>query len=37
MNREPRAFPRRTVDIMPSALVALGIPVPKTLDGASFL
>jgi hypothetical protein len=36
MNREPRAFPRRTVDIMPSALVALGIPVPNTLDGNSF-
>jgi arylsulfatase A-like enzyme len=28
--------PRRTVDVMPSALTALGITVPKTLDGVSF-
>jgi hypothetical protein len=28
--------PRRTVDIMPSALVALGRPVPAGLDGESF-
>ncbi len=37
MNRPPVRLPRRTVDVMPSALAALGIPVPKTLDGASFL
>ena len=29
--------PRRTVDVMPSALEALGIPVPSGLDGRSFL
>ena len=29
--------PRRTVDVMPSALAALGIPVPPKLDGNSFL
>jgi arylsulfatase A-like enzyme len=28
--------PRRTVDVMPSALDALGIPVPGGLDGRSF-
>lgn len=29
--------PRRTVDVMPSALVALGRNVPEGLDGESFL
>ena len=29
-------LPRRTVDVMPSALVALGRPVPPGLDGESF-
>jgi len=29
--------PRRTVDVMPSALKALGIPIPPGLDGVSFL
>ena len=28
--------PRRTVDVMPSALEALGLPVPDGLDGRSF-
>ena len=28
--------PRRTVDVMPSALDALGIPIPDGLDGRSF-
>jgi arylsulfatase A-like enzyme len=37
LNRPPVGLPRRTVDVMPSALAALGIPVPKTLDGTSFL
>jgi type I phosphodiesterase/nucleotide pyrophosphatase len=37
LNRAPRRTPRRTVDVMPSALAALGITPPKTLDGASFL
>ncbi|MEP7383075.1 MAG: alkaline phosphatase family protein [Gemmatimonadota bacterium] len=29
--------PRRTVDVMPSALAALGLPIPPGLDGESFL
>jgi hypothetical protein len=29
--------PRRTVDVMPSALAALGKPIPPGLDGISFL
>lgn len=29
--------PRRTVDVMPSALRALGIDIPRGLDGAPFL
>jgi len=29
--------PRRTVDVMPSALSALGQPIPSGLDGTSFL
>jgi hypothetical protein len=36
LNRAPLRAPRRTVDAMPSALAALGITPPKTLDGASF-
>jgi arylsulfatase A-like enzyme len=36
LNRPPLGMPRRTVDVMPSALAALGITVPKTLDGVSF-
>jgi hypothetical protein len=36
LNRPSAAMPRRTVDVMPSALVTLGITVPKTLDGVSF-
>jgi arylsulfatase A-like enzyme len=36
MNHPPSASPRRTVDVMPSALAALGIGAPKTLDGVSF-
>jgi hypothetical protein len=36
LNRAPRHTPRRTVDVMPSALAALGISPPKTLDGCSF-
>jgi hypothetical protein len=37
LNRAPDRVPRRTVDVMPSALAALGIQPPKTLDGVSFL
>jgi hypothetical protein len=29
--------PRRTVDVMPSALAALGVPIPDGLDGRSFV
>ncbi len=36
LNRVPSGIPRRTVDVMPSALAALGITAPKTLDGISF-
>lgn len=36
LNRPPARQPRRTVDVMPSALAALGITPPRTIDGASF-
>jgi type I phosphodiesterase/nucleotide pyrophosphatase len=36
LNRVPEGIPRRTVDVMPSALAALGIAPPKRLDGVSF-
>jgi arylsulfatase A-like enzyme len=36
LSRAPSRTPRRTVDVMPSALTALGIPVPRNLDGVSF-
>lgn len=36
LNRRVAGKPRRTVDVMPSALAALGITGPTTLDGASF-
>lgn len=37
LSRPARVIPRRTVDVMPSALTALGITPPKGLDGESFL
>jgi arylsulfatase A-like enzyme len=37
LNQPPRRQPRRTVDIFPSALDALGIATPALLDGRSFL
>ena len=37
LSRPPLHAPRRTVDVMPSALAALGITAPKTLQGVSFL
>ena len=37
LSRPPLRAPRRTVDVMPSALAALGITAPKTLEGVSFL
>jgi hypothetical protein len=36
LNRRPSAVPRRTVDIMPSALRTLGIAVPDGLDGHAY-
>ncbi len=36
-NKPLKRQPRRTVDVMPSALDALGIPIPTGLDGRSFL
>jgi arylsulfatase A-like enzyme len=36
LNRPATHTPRRTVDVMPSALAALGVPIPKGLDGTSF-
>jgi arylsulfatase A-like enzyme len=37
LNRSAKHEPRRTVDVMPSALKALGLPIPSGLDGESFL
>jgi hypothetical protein len=37
LNRPVAGQPRRTVDVMPSALAALGRPIPAGLDGADFL
>ncbi len=36
-SRPPARAPRRTVDVMPSALRALGVPVPPGLDGTAFI
>ena len=37
MNRAPARNPRRTTDLFPSALQALGVALPAVLDGASFI
>jgi hypothetical protein len=37
MNKAPRGKPRRTVDVMPSALAALSRSIPAGLDGTSFI
>jgi hypothetical protein len=37
VNQPVTGIPRRTVDVMPSALVALGLPVPAGLEGESFV
>jgi type I phosphodiesterase/nucleotide pyrophosphatase len=37
LNHRPSRVPLRTVDVMPSALAALGITIPKGLDGESFI
>jgi hypothetical protein len=36
-NRPLARTPRRTADVMPSALAALGLDVPDGLDGVSFI
>jgi hypothetical protein len=36
-NRPVARAPRRTVDVMPSALAALGLDIPSGLDGESFM
>lgn len=37
LDRPPRRTPRRTADVMPSALAALGYELPPGLDGESFV
>jgi hypothetical protein len=37
VNRPVAGIPRRTVDVMPSALELLGVPVPAGLEGSSFV
>lgn len=37
VNHPPSQAPRRTVDVMPSALAALGVRIPDGLDGESFV
>jgi hypothetical protein len=36
-SRRYAGTPRRTTDVMPSALEALGREIPRGLDGASFI
>ncbi len=37
LNRAATTLPRRTVDLMPSALAALGVSLPADLEGRSFV
>jgi hypothetical protein len=37
VNRPVARTPRRTTDVMPSSLAALGLDIPPSLDGTSFL
>ena len=37
LNRPAATTPLRTVDVMPSACRALGLPLPHGLDGTPFL
>jgi hypothetical protein len=37
LDRPPARTPRRTADVMPSALAALGVEIPLGLDGESFV
>jgi hypothetical protein len=36
LSRPASATPRRTADVMPSALAVLGLPAARDLDGTSF-
>jgi hypothetical protein len=37
LDRPPRRAPRRTADVFPSALAALGMRAPPGVDGESYL
>jgi hypothetical protein len=37
LDRPPARAPRRTADVMPSVLAALGCAIPGGLDGESFV
>jgi hypothetical protein len=37
LDRPPSTTPRRTADVFPSALRALGVSLPSVLDGSSFV
>jgi hypothetical protein len=37
LDSPPARFPKRTADVMPSALAALGYEIPSGLDGESFI
>lgn len=37
VDSKPDTTPRRTADVMPSALVRMGLPVPLGLDGVSWI
>jgi hypothetical protein len=37
LSRPARGVPRRTTDVMPSALAALGLAIPDGLDGTSYV
>jgi arylsulfatase A-like enzyme len=37
VNRPVAGTPRRTVDVMPSSVMALGLPIPTGLEGVDFL
>jgi hypothetical protein len=36
LNHPAPGTPQRTVDVMPSAMRALGLPLPRGLDGRPF-
>jgi hypothetical protein len=37
VNRPVTGTPRRTVDVMPSSAMALGLPIPSGVEGVGFL